>query len=58
LDSDSAGGVRAVRWQTPDDPTVVDAVTGALVQRFSDHPAAASADGTRLFGAGGAVFCR
>jgi len=40
------------------DTIVRDAVTGALVQRFSDHPVAPSADGTRLFGNGGAVFCR
>jgi hypothetical protein len=40
------------------DTIVRDAVTGAVVQRFSDHPVTPSADGTRLFGNAGAVFCR
>ena len=40
------------------DTIVRDAVTGALLQRFSDHPVTPSADGTRLFGNDGAVFCR
>ena len=40
------------------DTVVRDAVTGALLQRFSDHPVTPSADGTRLFGNDGAVFCR
>jgi hypothetical protein len=39
------------------DTTIRDAVTGALLQRFSDHPVTPSADGTRLFGDDGAVFC-
>ena len=29
-----------------------------ILQRFSDHPVTPSADGTRLFGNDGAVFCR
>ncbi len=40
------------------DTAVRDGVTGALLQRFSDHPVTPSADGTRLFGNDGAVFCR
>jgi WD40 repeat protein len=40
------------------DTIVRDAVTGALVQRFSNHPVTPSADGVRLFANGGAVFCR
>jgi WD40 repeat protein len=40
------------------DVIVRDATTGALVQHFSDHMVAPSADGKRLFGYGGAVFCR
>jgi WD40 repeat protein len=40
------------------DVIVRDAASGALVQRFSDHPVTPSADGHRLFGYGGAVFCR
>jgi WD40 repeat protein len=40
------------------DVIVRDTATGALVQRFFDHPVTPSADGKRLFGYDGAVFCR
>ena len=37
---------------------VIDAATGAEVQDFVDQDVTPSADGRRLFGQGGAVFCR
>jgi hypothetical protein len=37
---------------------VHDVATGALVQQFYNHLVAPSADGKRMFGLAGAVFCR
>jgi WD40 repeat protein len=37
---------------------VTDAATGAEVEDFVDHDVSPSADGRRLFGQGGALFCR